>query len=632
MALASTVAGADREMASREASRGPARNSAVVLEAELGHQQQMLARIVRGEPLEQTLNAICRHIERRYPGTHCSVLLLDRALGLLRHAASPTLPRSFVRQLDGLPVGEGMGACGTAAARGMPVIVSDLYTDPLTESFADLAQRFELGSVWSSPLRRAGGEVLGALAVYRAKPHTPTRAELKFVAAAGNLAALAIDRDRSDRALQAASNFDALTGLPNRTRFLELAGAKLSAPGHRVTLALVQLDRFQEINRSIGHVAGDGLLLEATARLRDVAGEHALVGRFSGDTFALLVPELDARGVGELTERIGAAMSEPLHADGVELLLTVSIGVASSARATDAFGLAREAEAAIEAARAGGPGHRQVYDRKLRAQQVARLRTESQLRRAIERGELVMHYQPILNVEQRRWSGVEALVRWQHPERGLLGPDDFIPLAEQTGLIVPLGLSVLEMACAQARAWANTLPGIGVAVNASPVQLSYPTTATEIKAIVERARLEPSTLTLEVTESTVMGQLDTARTVIEELKTAGVQVLVDDFGTGYSSLSRLGELPISGLKIDRRFARGLGHDPAVMPVVRAIADLARAYGLEVVVEGIEDAVALASVEALRCEYAQGYHLGRPAPAEVIEQLLAMPLPPASGSA
>ena len=331
----------------------------------------------------------------------------------------------------------------------------------------------------------------------------------------------------------------------------------------------------------------------------------------------LMMPALEPDEVDELTDLVTAAMSEPFHADGLELLLTTSIGIATSGSATDAFGLVREADAAIHAARAGGPGRHQVYDHKLRAQQVERLRTEAQLRRAIERDELVMHYQPILNVEDRSWSGVEALVRWQHPKRGLLSPDEFIPLAEETGLIVPLGMCVLEMVCRQARAWSRTLPGIRS--RSTPRRCSSPIRPPPPRSRrrCERAQLDPpGTLTLEVTESALMEELDTARAVLEELQAApACDVLIDDFGTGYSSLARLGELPISGLKIDRRFARGLGHDPSVMPVVRAIADLARAYGLEVVVEGIEDGEALAGVDVLRCEYAQGFHLGRPAPAD-----------------
>jgi diguanylate cyclase (GGDEF)-like protein len=595
------------------------------LAAELTHQQRILERIVRGEPLDQTLNALCRHVEQRFPGSRCTVLLLDRSLGVLRHVASPTLPRRFVNQIDGLPVGDGIGVCGTAAARGDIVIAADILNDPLTVPYIELARRFKLASVWSYPLTRAGGEVLGTFAVYRAVRHSPDQLELDFVAAAGNLAALAVDRDRSERALQAAVNFDSLTGLPNRARFLELVNLELSSEGHQVTVMMVQVDRFKRINQSVGEIAGDRLLVETSERLRGVVADRGMVARFAGDSFMLMMPALDLDEVDELTDRVTEAMSEPFHADGLELLLTTSIGIATSGSATDAFGLVREADAAIHAARAAGPGRHQVYDHKLRTQQLERLRTEAQLRRAIDRDQLVVHYQPILNVEDRSWSGVEALVRWQHPERGLLSPDEFIPLAEETGLIVPLGMCVLEIVCLQARQWSRTLPGIRIAVNASPVQLAHPSTASEIIATMERAHLDPSALTVEVTESALMEELDTARDVLEELKAAGVHVLIDDFGTGYSSLARLGELPISGLKIDRRFARGLGHDPTVMPVVRAIADLARAYGLEVVVEGIEDREALASVDALRCEYAQGFHLGRPAPADVVEELLATPL-------
>ena len=257
---------------------------------------------------------------------------------------------------------------------------------------------------------------------------------------------------------------------------------------------------------------------------------------------------------------------------------------------------------------------------------------EGELRTAIDRGEFVMRYQPILNVADHSWAGVEALVRWEHPDRGLLAPDQFIPLAEETGLIVPLGKLVLGLVCEQARKWSRTLPDIHVAVNASVVQLAHPGAADDIKDMVERSGMRPGALMLEVTESAVMEELDTVREALEQLEEFGVQILIDDFGTGYSSLARLGELPISGLKIDQRFARGLGHDPAVMPVVRAIADLARAHGLVVVVEGIEDGEALSGVDALGCEYAQGYHLGQPEPAPVIEELLAVPLQAGSGLA
>jgi diguanylate cyclase (GGDEF)-like protein len=603
-----------------------------ILEAELAHQQRVVALIARGEPLGGTLEMLCEHVEQHYPEAHCTVLVLDRELGVLRHGASPTLPDAFSSQIDGLPVAEGMGACGTAAARGEVVVVPDVLADPMTSQFSDLAHRFNLVSMWSHPLLRAGGEVLGTFAVYRHEPHTPTPAELEFVASIGNLAALAVDRDRSERALQMAANFDSLTGLPNRTRFLETVNAELNTLGLSVTVMMIEVDRFGQLNQSLGHIAGDRLLVEIGERLREALGEDGMVARFASEVFTLMAPALDTRALDELTTRVSAAMREPFQIDGVELLLNASIGIATGERSGDAFGLVREADAAVHTARAGGPGRHQVYDRKLRAQQVERLRTEAELRRGIERGELLMHYQPILNVEQRSWSGVEALVRWQHPEQGLLYPEKFIPLAEETGLIVPLGTRVLELVCEQARIWSRTVPDINIAVNVSAVQLAHPTIGAEIKDMVNRSGLRPGALMIEVTESALMKEPETARAVLEQLDEFGVRVLIDDFGTGYSSLAQLGELPISGLKIDRRFVRGLGRDPAVMPVIRAIADLARAYGLEVVVEGIEDGFALAGVDELGCQYAQGYHLGRPAPAAAIERILATPLLPGTGLA
>ncbi len=608
----------------------PAKDAAAALAADLRFQQRMLERIIAGDPLEVSLTELCLHVERHVQDAHCTVLLLDRSRGVLRHLAAPTLPTPFVNQIDGLPVGEGFGACGTAAARREVVIVADIRTDPLTEVFVDLARAYDLGSVWSYPLVRAGGEVLGTFALYRASRHSPAPEELGVVAAASRLATLAVDRERSERALQEAVNVDPLTGLPNRARFLEVMNGELEA-GRRISVMMVRLDRFGRVSQSVGEIGGDRLVVEVGERLRAVTPERGAMARFARDAFLMMVPALEPDGVAELTDTVTRAMRPPFHADGVELLLTASIGIATSGEAADAYALVREADVAMRAAQAGGPGHHQVYDLTLRARQLERLRTEAQLRRAIDGDELIVHYQPILRVADRRWSAVEALVRWQHPDRGLLGPDEFIPLAEETGLIVPLGLRVLEIVCRQARRWQASLPELRVAVNASPLELASPTMAHAFSATVTRHGLAPSMVTVEVTESALMEEVDTAHAVLHELTAAGVDVVIDDFGTGYSSLARLGELPISGLKIDRRFTRGLGRDAAALRVVRAIAELAGAYGLEVVVEGIEDAAALGSVDALGCRYAQGFHLGRPGPADAVESLLAraLPQPPAS---
>jgi c-di-GMP-specific phosphodiesterase len=598
----------------------------VRMQREFTQQQQVLERIARGEPLPETLSDICRHVEERYPETYCTVLIVDRAAGVLRHGASPTLAREFAEEIDGLPVGEGMGACGTAAARGEVVVVEDVLSNVLTAAFVDLAIRFELGSVWSYPLRTPGGEVLGTFAVYRKTRHTPSRTEVNFVTSAGHLATLAVDRARSEAALQTAANFDSLTGLVNRARFLEIVTAELQSPDRSIGLMFLEIDRFQQINDSLGYIAGDRILVEFARRIKEVLGAHGLIARFGGDLFTAMIAASDARPLQDLADRVLESVRKPFVVDGVEFFVTASIGVATGGPKTDALGLVRDADAAMHAARAGGPGRRHVYDRELRSRVLRRLRTETELRLAIDRRELVMYYQPILSIRDGSWSGVEALVRWQHPRRGLVGPDGFIPLAEETGLIVPLGEVILELVCKQAEIWAQTLPGLHIGVNASVVQLAHPSAAAAIERMLEQSGLAPSSLMLEVTESALMEKLDSTRASLDRLVDDGVNVLIDDFGTGYSSLARLRELPISGLKIDRRFVRDLGVDPAARPVVQAITDLARAYGLEVVVEGVEDAAALAIIVELGCEYAQGYHLGRPGEPEAIEAQLKQPFP------
>jgi c-di-GMP-specific phosphodiesterase len=596
---------------------------------ELAYQRRVLRRIALGAPLARTLDGLCRHVERQYPPAHCTVLLVDRAAGVLRPGACPSLPRAYSDVIDGLPVAEGSAACGTAAARGEVVVVEDVLTDTLTAGFAEIAQRFGLASVWSQPLRRADGEVLGTFAVYRGEPHRPTRSEIRAVTNVGDLAALAIERSRVQSALEAAANHDSLTGLPNRARFLELVNERLR-DGRRLGLVFVEIDRFKQINDTVGRHSGERILLELAERLRTVVGDAGLVSRMGDDAFTVLTTGAGPRRIEELTERIAGVIEIPITPDGVELFLSASIGIAFADPTMDAYELVRAADAASYAAR-GLPGRRQVYDDRLRARLRKRLRDETDLRHATERGELEMHYQPILRLAERRWSGVEALVRWRHPSRGLLSPDEFIPLAEETGLIVSLGERIIELVTEQAKAWWAYLPGIQVAVNASALQLGRPSFAAGFLAAVQRVDLPPEAMVVEVTESALMRDLDAAVATLERLSSFGVTVLIDDFGTGQSSLARLGELPISGIKVDRRFSAGLGEDPRARAVLAAIVTLARAYELPIVAEGIETPRALAIVDELGCEYAQGFHLGRPVAASELEaRLRAIPAAMAGG--
>jgi c-di-GMP-specific phosphodiesterase len=591
---------------------------------DLSDYQRVLERVARDEPLADTLDALCREVEKRVSGALCSILLVEPVERTLVHAAAPSLPPKYVEVMDGLPIARGLGSCATSVATGEIVIVEDTFTDPLTAAFVDEARDYNLRAVWSYPLKNGAGEVLGSFALYRHGPHTPDSAEIAIVKVAGDLAALAVERNQTAAALALAAQVDPLTGLPNRARFLQELEHRLAPGGGRVAVMFVDLDRFKWINDSLGHPAGDLILVEAAGRLRESMGDQSFLARFGGDEFTVLVRNATEPSIELAAERIERAFDEPFVLDGGEFFLTVSVGIASDERSTGAYEMVRDADAAMYAAKEQGRARHFRFNDHLRQRALKRVSLETQIRRGIERAEFRMHYQPIVDLRHGGWAGAESLARWQHPDEGLTAPDVFIPLAEETGLILPLGDTLFERALVDMGAM-----GIGlkrpIAVNISPIQLSDPGLLDRMQSVLERHGIPAQQIIVELTESSIMEGLDTARGVLEDLAASGFRLVIDDFGTGYSSIARLTELPVIGIKIDRSFTARLGTDPAVEQVIAAIIDLAHALGLHVVSEGVETEYALDRVRALGCDLAQGYLFGRPLPPE--EAVAAMAVPP-----
>ena len=603
--------------------RREAEESSAKAHVELHNQQRVMERIARGEPSQENLELMCRDIEAVYPGARCTVLLADLEHGKLIHAAAPSMPATLTAALDGLLIEDGNGACGTAAAVNRVVIIADIDTSPLTAAYLELAHTHGLRSVWSQPLLSSKGAMLGTFAVYRDRSHTPDADELRTVSAAASLAALSIDRDRAEQALNHAATYDSLTGLPNRAYFLQLLTDTLSADGHDVAVMFLDVDGFKWINDSLGHPAGDRVLVEIAGRLERALGSRGRVARFGGDEFTFVVSNSDG-DVDSLADTVLNAFSEPFVVDGGEFFLSGSVGIATRGASCDAYSLVRDADSAMFTAKDRGRGRRARFDAALRERAVARVRLESDLRRAIERHELELHYQPVLDLRSNAWVAAEALVRWHHPERGLLRPDMFIPLAEETGLIVPLGYQVLEAAVMQEAAWtAGGLPVL-MTVNVSVVQLRDPSfTATLLRDLHERS-LPASKVALEITESALMDQLDDAVPTLSAIADIGASLAIDDFGTGHSSIARIRELPVRTVKVDRKFVTGLGEDPAAYELLQAMTALAHALGLEVVVEGVETEQQLSYVRDAGADYAQGYLLSHPLPAAQAEQVLHAP--------
>jgi diguanylate cyclase (GGDEF)-like protein/PAS domain S-box-containing protein len=442
--------------------------------------------------------------------------------------------------------------------------------------------------------------------------------------AGDGVAVVSIGMDVTDQRDEAAQRLhealhDGLTGLPNRTLFIErLETAMGRARRHeryRYGVLFVDLDRFKVINDSLGHRMGDRLLIEASSVLRKCVEPQDTVARLGGDEFAIVLDDLpDDDYPVRVAQRIHDAFATPIALENSDAFTTASIGITLGTREYDApEDVLRDADNAMNRAKAKGKARHEVFDPSMHQKVVATLHLETDLRRAVERNELFLVYQPIVSMRDRSVVGFEALVRWQHPTRGLVSPMDFIPLAEETGLIVPIGLWVLREACRQVAEWtATSTEPLYVSVNLSSRQLSVPTLVGDIMAVLEEFRLPPSRLKLEITESGLMENTESAAQILRKFREAGILISIDDFGTGYSSLSYLVRFPIDTLKIDRSFVKAMsdgGNDN--LELIRAIVTLARNLGMEVVAEGVETEDQRIRLEALGCPLAQGYFFARP---------------------
>ena len=437
---------------------------------------------------------------------------------------------------------------------------------------------------------------------------------------------------------------DSLTGLANRVLFvdrLEMALARVERRSSQVAVLFFDLDGFKLVNDRLGHEAGDQLLKEIARRLRTVMRPSDTVARFGGDEFIVLAEGYTSEiHVTATAERIQAALAEPFSLDAGEATIGTSIGIALASGANaDAEALIREADAAMYRAKRAGGSRYELYDVGMRQRAALRLRTESALHLAIEREEFRVVYQPKVEIATGAIFGVEALVRWQHPDRGLLGPGEFIPLAEETNLIVPLGAWVLREALRQGEEWRARHPAaarLTVAVNLSARQLARPDLCDIVSRSLEDAGADAGLLCLEITESVAMEEAEATVASLRLLRDLGVRLAIDDFGSGYSSLSYLRSFPVDILKIDRSFVQGLGRDRRNASIAGAIVSLAHALELTAIAEGVETHAQLAVLRALGCDVAQGFLFARPAaPVELEETIaaawLAEPVEPAEGN-
>jgi diguanylate cyclase (GGDEF)-like protein len=434
----------------------------------------------------------------------------------------------------------------------------------------------------------------------------------------------AMERTKSEEHVAYLTRFDPITGLANRTLFRERLDAALAAAdrdGTPVALVLLDLDRFKTVNESLGHECGDRLLQAVAGRLERSGGGDA--ARLGGDEFAVIVPGADADAAFHRAREIFESMSSPVNLDGHEVYVTPSIGVSCYPRPSEgADALIRNAEAAMYRAKERGRNNLQAFAPEMAGPATERIRLEAALRHALTREEFVLFYQPQVDLASRRVVGLEALLRWHHPQLGLVTPSRFIWLAEETGLIVPIGDWVLTTACAQAKAWEEA--GLGphrMVVNLSARQFRQERLPDRVARALADAKLPAERLALEITEGALMEDTRRNDSLVAELKDLGVGISIDDFGVGYSSLAYLKRFPVDILKLDRCFVRDIASDPGDVAIARAIIALARGLSLKVIAEGIETPEQMEVLQAEGCESGQGYLLGRPVPARGAERML-----------
>ena len=468
----------------------------------------------------------------------------------------------------------------------------------------------------------------GVISVHSRRPRRYSQGDVGFAQALANVLGDAFERQVTEDDIRHRALHDPLTGLPNRALFMDRLSQALHRLRRRRTTAailLLDLDRFKLVNDSLGHEVGNELLAAAAPRLKQAVRASDTVARFGADEFGILLEEITGEhDAVEMAQRIAAVFTRPFVLDGDEHFVTTSIGISLAIGGERAEDLVRDADAAMNRAKERGRARYELFDEAIRGRAISRLRVENDLRRALERDELTLDYQPLVSLSDRSVVAVEALVRWEHPDRGRTAPDEFIPIAEENGLIEPIGRWVLDHACRQAARWYDARPDappISISVNLSAAQVDNRGLPDAVAAALRGAGLDPGLLTLELTESVMMGDADDLTRTLDALKEIGVQLVLDDFGTGYSSLAYLTRLPLDALKVDRSFVDGLGTEPRDTAVTEAIVAMAHALSLRVVGEGAETQLQIDELSRLGCDLAQGYHFSPPVSAAEITRML-----------
>ncbi len=599
--------------------------AAVRLQVEHGVSQLVAGATNPEEIMPGIMETVCRGFNWECGAYWC----LDKDGALLRCTASwgendPAI-WEFLALTKKMSAPSGVDLAGRTWVKGGPIVVEDLGSEQ-GFSRAQPALQAGLRGALTLPIV-SGGKTFGVIELFGTEAIRPDEALTNLLHSVSSQIGQSFQRKVAEDQLRYIATHDSLTDLPNRTMFnagLRHALQQGARYNRGIAVLFIDIDRFKVINDSLGHSAGDRLLQDCAKRLSECLRESDTVARLGGDEFVVMVENFTApRDAIAVAQKTLTNIAKPFFVDGQEFLVSASIGISTFPEdGADAETLLKNADIAMYRAKDQGRNNYQFYSAQMNKHTFERLAMESSLRRALERNEFVLHYQPKLDLRTGAIAGVEALVRWQHPDWGMVSPGQFIPLAEETGLIVQIGEWVLKTACEQSRKWRDQgIPAMRVAVNLSARQFGQKTLLSDVAKIIADSGLTPECLELEITESLVMHNPEHAAETLHKLKAMGIALSIDDFGTGYSSLAYLKRFPIDCVKVDRSFIKDIPNDSDDMAITKSVIALGHNLRLKVVAEGVETADQREFLRSNGCDELQGFLFSKPLPGEEVTKLL-----------
>jgi len=589
---------------------------------------RILEQLAAPQALDTTLESIVRGAEQLRPEMLCTISLLDQAGNRLCEGAAPSLPKFFNEAIYGLEIGVGVGSCGTAAFTGERVIVDDILTHPYWAPYKELAISAGLGACWSQPIRSSSGKVIGTFAIYHREPQVPAAYDIYVIEQASHLASIAIERKQAEEQIRQLAYFDALTGLPNRRMLTDRVNQALVASGRTNeygAFMLFDLVHFKVLNDTQGRESGDRMLIEVAQRILATVGPKDTVSRLGGDEFAVMLENLGedeasaAFHAKSVAEKICHALNQPygLRFSEHDRYGAANFGITLFSNQKPSLDiLTKRAGMALYQAKGAGENTIRFFNPAMQESIEQRSEMESALRNAMRQSEFRLFYQPQVDHEWRL-TGAEGLLRWFPFNRTPVQPSEFIPLAEDSGLIIPIGLWVVQMACNQLQSWSQfpRTRNLTISINVSARQFREPDFFEQVSDCLDRSGVNPALLKLELTESVMVDNVEEVIERMQKIKALGVTFALDDFGTGFSSLSYLKRLPFGQIKIDKSFVCDITRDPSDAAIVRAIISMGASLGIAVIAEGVETEEQLRFLKDNGCLHYQGYFFSKPIPIE-----------------